>query len=139
MRPLLAPLTDASYALMRVVLAFMYLSHGLQWIFGIFGQRAEVGSWPFFYAGVVEVICGPLILIGFLTPLAAFVASGEMAAAYWIAHYPRGSVFPIENGSEITVALCFGFLYIASRGGGAFSVDQLLEGREAGEVRADAG
>ena len=126
MTPFLAPLDGAAYAAMRIVLAFMYLCHGLQWMFGFFGPAAEFGSWPFFYAGVVEIICGPLILIGLLTPVAAFIASGEMAVAYWISHYPRGSIWPIENGSEITVALCFGFLYIAARGGGAFSIDRLL-------------
>lgn len=126
MTNVLSPFRGPAYAAMRVVLGFLYLSHGLAWIFGIWGNRADFGTWPFFYAGVVEIICGPLIIVGWLTPLAAFIASGEMAAAYWIAHYPRGQGWaPILNGSEITVALCFGFLYIATNGGGAFSIDWL--------------
>jgi putative oxidoreductase len=66
-------------------------------------------------AGVIEVVCGLLIAVGAFTSVAAFIASGEMAAAYFIAHAPRGSV-PHQNGGELAVLYCFLFLYIASRG-----------------------
>jgi putative oxidoreductase len=116
-----------AYAAMRVVLAFMYLSHGLNWLFGTFGGKpVPIASFPFGAAGIIETICGPLILIGLFTPWAAFIASGEMAVAYFYAHVPRGSFLPIKNGSEITVALCFAFLYISTHGGGSISVDRLL-------------
>jgi putative oxidoreductase len=112
---------------MRVVLAFMYLSHGLNWLFGTFGGKTvPVMSFPFGAAGVIETICGTLILVGLFTSFAAFIASGEMAVAYFMAHVPRGSIYPIQNGGEITVALCFAFLYIATHGGGSISVDRLL-------------
>jgi putative oxidoreductase len=116
-----------AYAAMRIVLAFLYLSHGLDWLFGTFGRDPVViGSWPFGVAGVIEIICGSLILVGFLTGPAAFIASGEMAVAYFISHVPRAGIWPIQNGGEITVALCFGMLYIATRGSGILSVDWLI-------------
>ena|SRR6266446_215139 len=119
--------SGVAYAAMRVVFAFMYLSHGLNWLFGTFGgNRVPPLSFPFGAAGIIETTCGPLILVGLFTPLAAFIASGEMAFAYFYAHVPRGSILPIRNGGEITVALCFGFLYIATRGGGSISIDRLL-------------
>jgi putative oxidoreductase len=110
---------------MRIVLAFLYLSHGLRWIFGAFGGDPVPLASLFGAAGLIETVCGALIGIGFLTRLAAFVASGEMAVAYAMSHASR-SVWPIENGGEITVALCFGFLYIATHGAGIFSLESLL-------------
>lgn len=121
----------AAYAIMRVVLAFLYWSHGPSWLFGWFTDRPPVPfmSVPFGVAGAIEIVCGTLIALGLLTSWAAFIACGEMAVAYFYAHVPRGSLMPIENGGEITVALCFGFLYIATRGGGRFSLDALMGSR----------
>ena len=110
---------DVTYALMRMVLAFLFMSHGY--------QRVFAGQWPILpidIANVLEVILGPLLFLGLLTPVAAFIASGEMAFAYFFAHAPRG-VLPLNNMGEITVALCFGFLYIATRGGGRYSLDAM--------------
>ena len=126
----LGRLRDPIYAAMRIVLAFMYWSHGLVWLFGAFGGRPVPELPPMLLAaGIIETTLGILIGIGLLTSVAAFIASGEMACAYFIAHVPRGSIFPIQNGGEITVALCFVFLYISSCGGGRFSVDALLARR----------
>ena len=74
-------------------------------------------------AGIIELVGGLLIVVGFMTGYAAFIASGEMAAAYFTAHLSRG-VWPIENTSELAVLYCFAFLYIASRGAGVWSIDQ---------------
>lgn len=112
--------SDITYALMRMVLAFLFMSHGY--------QRVFAGIWPILpidIANVVEVILGPLLFLGLLTPVAAFIASGEMAFAYFFAHAPRGPL-PLNNMGEITVALCFGFLYIATRGGGRYSLDAMM-------------
>jgi putative oxidoreductase len=121
----------AAYAIMRVVLAFLYWSHGPSWLFGWFTDRPPVPfmSVPFGVAGAIEIVCGTLIALGLLTSWAAFIACGEMAVAYFYAHVPRGSLMPIMNMGEITVALCFGFLYIATRGGGRFSLDALMGSR----------
>jgi putative oxidoreductase len=129
----LAALKTPAYALFRIVFAFLYWCHGLVWLFNAFGGRPVPEMPPMLWtAGVIETVLGILIGIGWFTPLAAFIASGEMACAYFIAHVPRGSIFPIENMGEITVALCFGFLYIATTGGGPFSVDALLAGKKRG-------
>ena len=118
------------YTLLRVVLAFLYFSHGPKWLWGAFGGRPPAPDFMRFkVAGTIEIVCGVLIAIGLLTSWAAFIASGEMAVAYYIAHVSRGSWLPIMNGGEITVALCFGFLYFAMRGGGPYSVDAWLAAR----------
>jgi putative oxidoreductase len=83
------------------------------------------------YLGRLDLTLGTLIVIGLFAPWAAFIASGEMAYAYFFVHVPRGSWMPIVNGSEITVALCFGFLYIATRGAGSFSIDSWWASRRA--------
>jgi putative oxidoreductase len=128
MQRYLGKFEGAAYAIMRVVLAFLYWSHGPSWLFGWFTDRPPVPlmSFPFGLAGAIEIVCGTLIALGLLTSWAAFIACGEMAFAYFYAHVPRGSLMPIMNAGEITVALCFGFLYIATRGGGRFSLDALL-------------
>jgi putative oxidoreductase len=121
-RPFPNRFSDLTYAAMRIVLAFLFLCHGLQKLFGVLGgARVPAGS-LFWLAGLIETIGGTLIAIGLFTPYVAFITSGEMAAAYFLAHAPRAA-FPIQNGGELSVALCFAFLYIASRGGGRFSLD----------------
>jgi putative oxidoreductase len=127
MRRYLGRFEGGAYVLLRVVLAFLYWSHGPAWLFGAFTNRDPVPPTSLFgIAGMIEIVCGTLIAIGLFTSWAAFIAAGEMAVAYFYAHVPRGSWIPIVNGSEITVALCFGFLYIATRGAGAFSVDAMM-------------
>src|SRR5262245_45021236 len=116
-----------AYTLMRIVFAFLWWSHGPKWLFGWFGGRPIPELTPLLtVAGVLETVGGVLIAVGLLTSWVAFLACGEMAAAYFIPHVRRGGYMPIINGSEITVALCFGFLYIATRGGGPFSLDALF-------------
>ena len=120
-----------AYTLMRIVLAFLWWSHGPKWLFGWFGGRPGDMTWEvlptrFVVAGVLETVGGILIAVGLFTSWVAFLACGEMAVAYYIAHLPRGGWMPIMNMGEITVALCFGFLYIATRGGGPFSLDALF-------------
>jgi putative oxidoreductase len=123
MQRLLGGFEGNAYFLLRLVLAFLYWSHGPAWLFGWFGGEKLPQGTMFKVAGSIEIVCGILIAIGLFTSWAAFIASGEMAVAYFMAHVPRGSLLPILNGGEITVALCFGFLYIATRGGGSLSVD----------------
>jgi putative oxidoreductase len=110
------------YAAMRIVLALIYMAHGLQKLFGMFGGHAVPPASLFGVAGILETVLGALIALGLFTPWAAFIASGEMAVAYFIAHAPRGRL-PIQNGGELAVVLCFAFLYIASQGGGRLSAD----------------
>ena len=109
------------YVLMRVVVGLLFACHGAQKLFGFFGG---VGDEPgatvqlislMGLAGVIELVGGLMIAVGLLTRLAAFIASGQMAAAYFMAHAAR-SPWPIENGGELAVVYCFVFLYIAARG-----------------------
>jgi putative oxidoreductase len=99
--------------------------HGMQKLFGMFGgQRMPPTSLPGF-GGLIELVAGPLIAVGLLTGWAAFIASGEMAVAYFMVHVPQG-FWPIVNKGELAVVYCFLFLYIASRGSGIWSVDRSL-------------
>jgi putative oxidoreductase len=118
----LSRLSDPIYAAFRFVFGVLFAFHGAQKLFGAFGGKVmPIGS-QLWMAGVIELVGGILIAIGLLAGLAAFIASGEMAVAYFTAHVPRG-VWPILNGGELAMLYCFAFLYIASRGAGPFSID----------------
>lgn len=130
-----APVT---YALFRIVFGFVFLVFGLQKLFGWFGAMpAELMSLQG-AAGVVESVCGLLIMIGLFTPVAAFIASGEMAVAYFYVHVwqlgvppmgpgmPHGLLIPQMNRGVDAALFCFAFLYIATRGAGMWSVDQAM-------------
>ena len=113
-----------TYALMRLVFGFLFLCHGLQKFGMLGGQAVPLLSFPLGLAAILELGLGVLIAIGLLTKPAAFLASGEMAAAYFMAHFPKG-LLPIQNGGEPAVLYCFAFLYICSRGAGIWSVDSM--------------
>lgn len=115
---------DVTYAAMRIVLAFLFLCHGLQKLVGAFGGPQMPLASMLGVASVIETIGGVLIGIGLLTTPVALISAGEMAAAYFIAHAPRGGL-PIQNQGELAVLNCFAFLYIASRGAGRYSVDAI--------------
>lgn len=111
------------YALMRVVFGFLFIFHGLQKIFGLFGGRtAELLSLRGL-AGGIEIVAGALIMAGLFTRPAAFIASGQMAVAYFMSHQP-GGFWPIQNRGELAALYCFAFLYIAARGKGAWGLDR---------------
>lgn len=114
---------ETLYALMRIVVAFTYLCHGGEKLFGWFGAERAAGT-LMTLAGIIEFGGGLLILLGLFTPIAAFIASGEMATAYFKVHAPH-SFFPIVNHGELPVLYCFVFLYIAARGSGLLSLDSL--------------
>ncbi len=114
------------YAALRIVSGFVYLSHGLQ-KFGMFGGPARpLASLPG-AAAMIEAVAGTLIVLGLFTRPAAFLASGQMAAAYFIAHIGNG-LLPIQNQGDPAVLLSFVFLYVWATGPGRFSVDAALKG-----------
>ncbi len=123
-------LTDFSpkvVSLFRIVLGSLFTIHATQklfaWPVGIQGGAAiPVGSWPFWYAGVIELVVGLLLLIGLVTRLAALVGAGEMAFAYVTVHQPIAP-WPIENGGELAVLFCFGFVLLVFTGGGPYALD----------------
>lgn len=127
LRAPLARLSEPIYAVFRIVFGALFSLHGAQKVLGVLGgQTQPVGSMPWI-AGAIELVCGILIAIGLLAGLAAFIASGEMAAAYFMAHAPQGPI-PIQNNGELAVLYCFAFLYIAARGAGMLSVDGAARG-----------
>ncbi|SFH07312.1 DoxX family protein [Pontibacter chinhatensis] len=111
------------YALLRIVAGLLFAMHGTQKLFGWpgDGNTVELAS-LMGLAGIIEFVGGLMIAFGFLTSWAAFIASGEMAVAYFMAHAPQ-ALWPIENQGELTVVYCFLFLYMAARGSGIWSVD----------------
>lgn len=117
-------------SLLRIVAGFMFSLHGMQKMFGSFGGMGGGGARAHFMtvpwiAACIELAGGLLLLIGLFASLAAFIASGEMAVAYFTAHQPRGYL-PIVNGGELAVLFCFVFLYLAVAGAGTLSVDALI-------------
>jgi putative oxidoreductase len=132
MKRLLGRHREGIYTLLRVVAGVMLAMHGAQKLFGAFGAvPVQAGSLPGI-AGIIELAAGPLIALGLLTRPVAFLASGEMAAAFFVAHAPKGP-WPIANGGELAVIYAFVFLYVAARGAGVFSIDAVLsQGRADG-------
>jgi putative oxidoreductase len=118
----LKKLEPYAYAALRIVFGFMFACHGAGKIFGFFGGHKPTDTLGWAGAGI-ELVGGVLILIGLLTPLAAFISSGEMAVAYFMVHQHRGAL-PIQNGGELAVIYCFVALFIACRGAGKWGVDR---------------
>lgn len=114
-------------SLQRIVAAFMFIQHGTQKLFGFpVEARApyELMSLSPGLAGLLEVILGPLLLLGVFTRQIAFVLSGFMAFAYFMVHAPRG-FWTLANSGDAAVLYCFVFLYIAAAGGGKWSIDAI--------------
>jgi putative oxidoreductase len=110
------------YALMRIVVGFLFACHGAQKVFGLFGGTPpEAPPFIVWTAGPIELIGGILVAIGLFTSWAAFISSGLMAVAYFMAHQSRG-LLPIENHGELAALYSFVFLYLASRGDGIWSM-----------------
>jgi putative oxidoreductase len=117
------------YALMRIIVGLLFTCHGAQKLFGSFGGIDGHGGhvtsaqiW-FFAGGIIEFVAGILVAVGFFTRIAAFIASGQMAVAYFKYHAGSG-FFPIQNEGELAVVYCFIFLYIATRGTGKFGIQK---------------
>lgn len=111
------------YALLRIVAGLMFAMHGSQKLFGIPGTGSPADLPPMMdVAGIIELVGGILIALGLFASIAAFICSGEMAVAYFMAHAPKGSL-PILNQGELAVLYCFLFLYIAAQGAGIWSID----------------
>jgi putative oxidoreductase len=114
--------SETVYTAFRVVAGLMFAVHGAQKVLGLFGGHRVPLATLFGVSGIIELVAGLLIAAGLFTSWAAFIASGEMAVAYFMAHAPKGGL-PIHNQGELAVLYCFVFLYVAARGGGPYSVD----------------
>ena len=123
---MLNPLTEPVYAALRIVTGLLFAFHGLQKVFGVFSEfQPPVGS-QLWIGGVIEIVTGLMIALGFLTVWGAFLASGTMAVAYAQFHWKfafGSAFFPAVNKGELAVVYTFLFLFIACRGAGSWSVD----------------
>src|SRR5882762_4635338 len=119
--------TPRAQSLLRIVAAYLFLTHGTAKLLGV-PHVAMFDGLPVLsligFAGILELVGGVLVLVGLFTRPAAFVLSGEMAFAYFMGHAPQGSVLvPMLNQGELAVLYCFVFLYFAFAGAGTWSVD----------------
>jgi len=114
------------YFLLRVIIGFLFIWHGVQKLYTFPQAGITMPLYITLIAGPVELIGGFLVVIGFWSRWAAFICSGEMAFAYWIA-YGTNLSLPSMDGGELAMIYCFVFLFISARGSGKFSIDNLLE------------
>ncbi|KOU21603.1 DoxX family protein [Streptomyces sp. WM6368] len=119
--------------LFRIVTGLLFACHGAASLFGVLGGAhgggtVPVGAWPGWYAAVIQLVAGALVLLGAGTRSAAFIASGSMAYAYFTAHQPD-ALFPIQNSGESSALYCWAFLLLVFTGPGAFALDRLLPTR----------
>lgn len=120
--------TSRVLSVLRIVTALMFLEHATMKFFQFPAQIPGV-DYPLpaimLVAGLIEVFAGTLMTVGLFTRIAAFVASGEMAIAYFMAHAPHG-FWPVLNMGEPAVMFCFVFLFLAFAGGGAWALDNIV-------------
>ncbi len=134
MNKILGRYSEYFYAILRIVTGFLFLWHGSQKLFGFVPQMAPAGggsgelSTLTAIGGTIELVGGVMIMLGLFAGIAAFVASGMMAVAYFMVHFGSAAFLPIVNKGELAVVYCFVFLYIASRGSGIWSVDSMFGG-----------
>ncbi|MEU5548358.1 MULTISPECIES: DoxX family protein [unclassified Micromonospora] len=121
-------------SLFRMVIGLLFLCHGLSSLFGVFGgargsgEPVPLGTWPGWWAALIQAVCGALVLLGLFTRPAALVASGSMAYAYFVVHQPE-ALLPLRNHGELSVLFCWSFLLIAVLGPGSWALDNLLRQR----------
>jgi putative oxidoreductase len=129
-------------ALFRAVVGLLFLCHGAASLFGVLGgdrgsgHAVEAGAWPGWWAALIQLVCGALVLAGLGTRAAAVLASGSMAYAYFTVHQPH-ALLPLRNGGESAAMFRWAFLLIAVLGPGAWALDSRLAARR-GREPADA-
>lgn len=128
---LTARLRDLVLSLFRIVVGLLFVFHGTASLFGVFGGAhgtggaLPVGLWPGWWAALIQLVAGGLVLIGLFTRVAAVICSGSMAYAYFVVHQPQ-DLIPLRNGGELAAMFCWAFLLIAVLGAGRWSLESLL-------------
>jgi len=122
----LRPFEGPIYSMLRILAGLMFFSHGLQKIFELFGgPHPDLPGTLVWAAGLIELVGGAFIALGLFTRWSAFLCSGLMAAAYFMAHAPE-HVFPIVNRGELAILYCWLFLFVSAHGSGPWSLDRVL-------------
>jgi putative oxidoreductase len=128
--------------LFRIVVGLLFAVHGAASLFGVLGGAVgthggtiPAGTWPGWYAAVIQLVAGGLVLLGLGTRGAALIASGSMAYAYFDVHQ-QAALWPIQNGGELPVLFCWSFFLLVFTGSGAFGLDRLVARRTAADARA---
>jgi putative oxidoreductase len=141
MRERLSQYQPMMLSILRIVTGLIFLAHGTQKFLGFPAGDMAGSGWAMdnlgSVAGIIEVVTGVLIGIGLFTRMAAFVASGTMAVAYWYAHAPQ-NFFPVNNAGDAAILYCFVFLYLVFAGPGPFSVDAAMAGKSVTPRKADS-
>ncbi|MGC4877109.1 DoxX family protein [Micromonospora sp. DT43] len=128
-------------SLFRIVTGLLFMLHGLSSVFGLFGGNPMTGaaipfgSWPGWWAALIQLVCGALVLAGLFTRPAALLASGSMAYAYFVVHQPE-DLLPLHNGGELSALFCWSFLLVAALGSGPWALDALFARRRADAPQA---
>ncbi|MBU3705363.1 MAG: DoxX family protein [Mycobacterium sp.] len=118
--------SSSALGVFRIVIGFLFMLHGTAKLFGWPATKSGAvpfGTWPYWWAGVIELVVGVLVMIGLFTRLAALLGSGTMAFAYFTEHQ-TDALWPIQNGGELATLYCFAFLVLAFTGGGGFAVQR---------------
>ena len=123
------------WSIFRIVIALLFTLHGLGTVFGVGNDAMPVGLWPMWWAGLIQVVCGVLVLLGALTRPAAILCSGSMAYAYFVIHQPQ-ALLPTQNDGVSPALYAWAFLAIAVLGAGPWSLDAFL--RRSAPARAAA-
>ncbi|GAA3983816.1 DoxX family protein [Streptomyces marokkonensis] len=129
--------------LFRMVVGLLFACHGAASLFGVLGGASgtggtiDSGTWPGWYAAVIQLVGGSIVMLGLGTRAAAVVSSGSMAYAYFKVHQPD-ALWPMENGGEASAMFCWAFLLLAFTGSGAFGLDRLFTRRTSGQEHAAA-
>jgi putative oxidoreductase len=128
MRTVLGTQAERTYALLRIIAGLLFAAHGAQKLFGWLGGESVPLASLMGAAGAIEFFGGLCVALGLFAGPLAFLCSGEMAVAYFMAHQPKGAL-PIQNQGELAVLYAFVFLYIATRGSGLYSLDAAIDAR----------
>ncbi|MFF7234073.1 DoxX family membrane protein [Streptomyces sioyaensis] len=134
--------TPYALGLFRIVIGLLFACHGASSLFGIFGghmgQGATVptGVWPYWYAAVIQLVAGVVVLSGLFTRPAALIASGSLAFAYFVEHQ-SAALLPLQNQGEPSAMYCWSFLLLVFTGPGALTLDQMLGARRSNQPTAE--
>lgn len=128
--------------LFRIVIGLLFACHGAASLFGVLGGAmgggtVDAGTWPGWYAAVIQLVGGGLVALGLGTRAAAFISSGSMAYAYFKVHQPE-ALWPLQNGGEASAIFCWAMLLLVFTGSGALGLDRLLVPRGGREDKDEA-